>query len=76
MSYIEREEIFSKDYLSIKDIQVLLGLSYQMAAKKLREMKRKYDRLNIEGKIHTEDYFDYFGIVDKQRYVRKFSNGR
>ncbi len=69
MSYIEREKIFSKDYLTIKDLQQLLGLTYQVAAKKMREIKFNFDRLGIQGKLHTEDYFDYFRISDKQRYV-------
>ena len=63
-----REEIFSKDYLTIKDIQELLGLDYNSSAKLIRQIKFKYDRLGIQGKIHTEDYFDYFNILDRQRY--------
>ncbi|MBR2377475.1 MAG: hypothetical protein IKA85_06910 [Clostridia bacterium] len=71
MSYIEREQIFSKDYLTIEDIQSLLGLTYQMAARQIRNIKRRSDRLGIQGKIHTEDYFEYFNITDKQRYVKE-----
>ena len=65
---IPREEIFSKDYLTIKDLQELLGLDYNSSAKLIRQIKFKYDRLGIQGKIHTEDYFDYFNILDRQRY--------
>lgn len=68
---IEREEIFAKDVLTIADLQILLGLTYQLASKMMRQIKFKYDRLGIQGKIHTEDYFDYFNITDKQRYVMK-----
>lgn len=32
MTYAEREEIFSKEYLSISDIQKLLGLDYNTAS--------------------------------------------
>jgi hypothetical protein len=71
MSYQTREEIFSKDYLTIQDLQDLLGLTYQLAARKMREIKFKFDRLGIQGKIHTEDYFEYFNITDKQRYVKE-----
>ena len=70
MSYAEREAIFSKEYLTIKDFEVLFGLSYQMASRKIREIKFKFDRLKVEGRIHTEDYFDYYNITDKQRYVK------
>ena len=55
-----KEEIFSQEYLSINDIGEILGLSYQMAAKKMREIKRKNDRLKLQGKLYIQDYFDYF----------------
>ena len=71
MSFAEREKIFSKDYLTIKDLQQLLGLTYQVAARKMREIKFKFDRLGIQGKLHTEDYFEYYNITDKQRYVKE-----
>jgi hypothetical protein len=71
VSYEEREKMFSKDYLTIKDLQDLLGLPYQVAARKMREIKVNYDRLGIQGKIHIEDYFEYFNITDKQRYVKE-----
>lgn len=71
MSYPEREQIFSKEYLTIKDLQQLLGLSYQIAAKLMRQIKFKFDRLGIQGKLHTEDYFEYYKITDKQRYVKE-----
>ncbi len=73
MTYAEREEIFSKDYLSIADIQALLGLSYQDAAKTIRNIKRKTDRLGLRGKIHVQDYLDYFAL-STERYVRPVSD--
>ena len=66
---MSREQMFKKDYLTIGDMQELLGLTYQCAAKLIRRIKFNHDRLGIQGKIHTEDYFEFFGIVDKQRYV-------
>ncbi len=75
MNYLKREEIFSKDYLSIQDIQDLLGLGYDDAAKMIREIKRSFAlhgksvRLNIQGKLHTQEYFDYFGITNYERYI-------
>lgn len=70
MSYEEREKIFSKDYLTIQDIQSLLGLDYQTSAKMIRQIKFKFDRLGIQGKLHVEDYFEYFRITDRTRYVK------
>lgn len=70
MTFAEREQILSKDALSIKDIEMLLGLTYQSSAKLIRQIKYKHDRLRIEGHLHIEDYFDYFKITDKQRYLK------
>ena len=65
-----REEIFSKDVITIDELGYLLGLSYQLAAQKLREIKRVTDRTRIQGKIHIQDYFDYFKVNSKD-YVNK-----
>lgn len=62
MTYAEREAIFSKDYLTIADLETLLGLTYQMAAKRMRDIKRRSDRLGIQGKIHVQDYLEYFDL--------------
>ncbi len=69
MTYAQREEIFSKEYLTIEDIQSLLGMGYQDAAKTIRNIKRRTDRLGIRGKIHVQDYFDYFHIPT-DRYTK------
>lgn len=80
MTYAKREEIFSKDYLTIEDVQELLGLEYQGAAKIIRDIKRelnmseKYNkqgiRLDIQGKLHVQDYLDYFQITSFERYSK------
>ncbi|MDE7406444.1 MAG: hypothetical protein K2M89_06200 [Clostridiales bacterium] len=67
MTYDKRSEILSKDYLTIADMQDLLGLSYNDAAKLIREIKRKHNRLNTRGKIHIQDYIDYYQL-DAIRY--------
>lgn len=71
MNSVNREEIFSKDYLTIKDIEILLGTTYQVAARLIRQIKFKTDRLGLRGKIHIEDYFDYYNITDRQRYLKQ-----
>lgn len=70
MTYARREEIFSKDYLTIADLQELLGLTYQASAKLIREIKFKFDRLGIQGKLHTEDYLQYYRITNLERYSK------
>ncbi|MBP3491787.1 MAG: hypothetical protein J6K47_00825 [Clostridia bacterium] len=77
MTYARRDEIFCKDFLDIKDIEDLLGLSYGDAAEVIREIKRWGElsgrpvRLNVKGKIHVQDYFDYFRIENVGRYVKR-----
>lgn len=68
MTYEKREEMFSKDYLTIEDIEELLGVGYQVAARIIRNIRRKTDRLGTLGKIHVQDYLDYFNLKP-DRYV-------
>ena len=68
MTAQEREEIFSKDYLDKNDIMKLLGVPEQGALKTIREIRRVTDRLHTEGKIHTQDYIDYYK-VNIERYI-------
>ena len=67
MTIAERNEMFAKDYLTIKDIRVLLKLDYSTASALIRQIRRKYDRLKKQGRIHVQDYIDYFGL-DVARY--------
>lgn len=70
MDYKRREEIFSKDYITTKELQELLGYKCQsQASQKMMQIKRVVgDMLGAKGKIHTEDYFAYFGIQPTDRY--------
>ena len=70
MTYQEREAIFAKDYITIPDIQLLLGYDYSKAAKTIRDIRRKTDRLKTKGRIHVQDYLDYFGITSVERYAK------
>lgn len=70
MTYEERDGILSKEVLSIADMQRLTDLPYQSAAKLIRDIKRRSDRLGIRGKIATLDYLDYMGITT-DRYGRQ-----
>lgn len=77
MTYALREEIFSKDVLTIEDVGNLLCMGYAEAAKKIREIKRKLQfdgkgvRLDYNGRLHVQDYLDYFNITDQSRYVKR-----
>ena len=73
MTYIEREEIFSKDYLTIEDVGKLLGLKYNEAAKQIRDIKKGLElsgkrlRLTAQGRLHVQDYLDYYNL-SAERY--------
>ena len=61
MTRERREEILSKDILSIADVQELNDMEYFNAAKLIRTIKRKTTcSLDIRGKISTRVYLDYF----------------
>ena len=71
MTYVRREEIFSKDYITTQELQELLGFTDKSAAsKKMMEIKRVVgDRLGIKGRLHTEDYIEFFNIKT-DRYAK------
>lgn len=74
MTFCEREEMFSKDVLTIKDVQQLMCMDYTTASQFILRVKRKVgDRLRVSGKLHVQDYLDYIG-VDVDRYSRQPKN--
>ena len=70
MTYERRSELFSKDAFSVQDIMELLDVPYGTAAMIIRNIKRRSDRLKIQGKIHVQDYLEYFNL-DGDRYIKK-----
>lgn len=71
MTYARREEIFSKDVITVSEFQEIMGFGNRaQASQKINEIKRVVgDRLRMEGKIHIEDYLEYFKIKT-DRYVK------
>ena len=69
-TYTQREQIFAKEYLDVNDFMRLFGISLSSAYKLIREVKRNSDRLKIQGRVHIQDYFEYFDIPDTSRYVQ------
>lgn len=63
-----RRNILAKDCLDIADIQQLMGFRYDLAAKFIRDTKRQITfgggklRLDIEGRLHTQDYLDFYNL--------------
>ena len=54
MTYAMREEIFSKEYLSIEDVQELLGMIYDDDARTIPYIKRSTDTLGKRGKLTVQ----------------------
>ena len=69
-TYTQREQIFAKEYLDVNDFMRLFGISLPSAYKLIREVKRNSDRLKIQGRVHIQDYFEYYDIPDTSRYVQ------
>ena len=71
MTYEEREKIFSKEALSVADVQALFGVCKSEATNIMNTIRRQTgDRLKVQGKIHVEDYLKHFGI-EANRYSLK-----
>ena len=72
MTYVEREKIFSKEYIDIEDVRALYGMAYNDAAKLIRDIKRGFEikgkqlRLNVQGKLHVQDYLDYYNLTPER----------
>ena len=68
MTYSEREAIFSKEALNGEDIMKLFGVCRTEATKIMQQIKRKTgDRLGVQGRLHVQDYLDYFDL-SPERY--------
>ena len=66
MTYEDRERIFAKEYISTRDLAALYDIDESTASTLLTTIKRRQgDRLGKKGKIHIQDYFDYFRLSPK-----------
>lgn len=68
MTFERRNEIFSKEALSITDVAELMGVSYDTAQKLVQAIRRHHDRLHIQGRVHVQDYIDYFHLPPERYY--------
>lgn len=82
MTVAERQEIFAKECLTIKDIEKLFEVDYTTASKIIREIKGKLEfrgkalRLEICGKLHTQDYLDYVGATARRYDIKEGQDGK
>ena len=63
MTYARREAIMSKDIISTSEVAELLGMSVSQASRIVNDIKASIKpRIDLRGKIHTQDYCDFFKI--------------
>lgn len=71
MTYSEREEIMSKDVMTGADIQKLQGCNASQASRIITDIKYAIEkrgdkpRINQRGKLHTQDYLDFYRLERK-----------
>lgn len=72
MTYQRREQIFSKESIHYTELAELFGIAESTACSKMEEIKRVVgDRLNINGRLHIQDYLDWVarrGSICTERY--------
>lgn len=71
MTYSEREEIMSKDVMTGADIQKLQGCNASQASRTITDIKYVIEKrgdkpcINQRGKLHTQDYLDFYRLERK-----------
>lgn len=72
MDYKRREEIFSKEAITLEEFAELMAVSLGTASIKMKEIKRRVgDRLGVQGRIHVADYLAYMELPgESPRYSR------
>lgn len=69
MTYERREEILSKEVITTQEVAELMGINVCQASTIVQQIKRRTgDRIGIKGRLHVQDYLDFFGIVTPDRY--------
>ena len=71
MTYSEREEIMSRDVMTGADIQKLQGCNASQASRIITDIKYVIEkrgdkpRIDQRGKLHTQDYLDFYRLERK-----------
>lgn len=69
MTYTEREAIMSKDVMTGADIQKLQGCNASQASRIITDIKYAIEkrgdkpRIDQRGKLHTQDYCEFYKIA-------------
>ena len=78
MTMQERRDIFAKEVLTIEDFQKLYGMTQAQASKMMGDIRKKLIfgkgqelRLDMKGKLHTEDYLDWVGVRENRYSIER-----
>lgn len=81
MTQQERLDMFSKEVLTIKDISKLFEWSEKQSSAKMLEWKKKLTigmgrelRIDMQGKMHKQDYYDVLGITPEPMNITYIIN--
>lgn len=72
MTYTEREEIMSKDVMTTAELARLLDCNIATASMTLGDIKSSIvrngekPRIDARGKLHVQDYCDYYRIKRRE----------
>lgn len=73
-----QEILDTKEVFNIKDIMILYQCKEAMAYKIIKAIRSVSDRLELNGRVHKKDYFDYINRFDTKKRVveepEKFDN--
>ena len=78
MTMQERSDIFAKEYLSIEDICKLYDFQPPHASAFMGKIRKKLTigmkrelRLDMRGRLHTQDYLDAIGVSSDRYSIAK-----
>lgn len=67
MTFEEREQILAKDILNVADVSKLLGVTPKAASEAMCNIRQAISRPRVSerGKLHTQDYLDFYRLERK-----------
>lgn len=72
MTYKEREQILSKDVMTLTEFALLMDMDKSEASRTMVDIKAHFEstgkkpRIKTRGKLHVQDYLDYYRLNIKR----------
>ena len=77
MTFEDREKIFAKESLNIKDLERLFDISYNSARLMMQNIRLAFphpENSVPSGQCLVDDYIQYFGIKRTDRYSKRLND--